>query len=170
VVFVCGSSARFSIAARVRPSWAFIAGVRARTGAPATSASFRVGSAELSDWIPGRRRAERTAKLSRNGRCAASASVPSSRVGGPLEIVALRASGSAARAPKVSAMLPNSAACSSATGATIAAVRPSAGKKSSSCVSSSIRTSATGLRFLNSGLRFWIVSLSEAPRAAKALP
>ncbi len=82
----------------------------------------------------------------------------------------MSASGSDPRAPKVTAMLAKTSACSLATGATIAAVLPSAGKKRSRRVSSAISVSATGFRFSNSGLRFWTVSFSEAPRAAKALP
>ena len=69
-------------------------------------------------------------------------------VGGDFSIVACSARGSRLIAAKVSAMLLNSSACTRATGATWAEVRPSWRKNWSSWVSGSLRLVITGVQAL----------------------
>ncbi len=72
--------------------------------------------------------------------------MPTSSVSGPLAIVSCSACGLKPIAAKVSAMLVNSWAWVSATGATWAEVRPSSRKKLGRSVSGAARLVMTGVR------------------------
>ena len=72
--------------------------------------------------------------------------MPTSSVAGPFSIVSCSAGGLQPMAAKVSAMLVNSCAWTSATGATCAEARPSWRKKSVSSVSGVGRFFITGVR------------------------
>ena len=80
--------------------------LRARTGVPTRIAPFRLGSAARRLWTPGRRRRSSSAVSRRNGRWAGSRSIPACSVGGPPEIVACSAAGSAPIASKVVGQVP----------------------------------------------------------------
>ena len=93
-----------------------------------------------------------------------------SSVAGAFSIVACSSRGWRLNASNVSAMLPNSSACTFATGATWADARPICLKNSSSSVSGSLRLVMTGSRLLKNGLKAPMASLSDWPRPASASP
>ncbi len=96
--------------------------------------------------------------------------MPVSRVGAVSEIVSSSACGSEEIAANVIAPLVKRSACWTATGATIAAVLPRAGKKWSRRVSFSSSTCVTGRRPLKRGSSAPMASLRDVPRPANALP
>ena len=126
--------ARPGCAARRRPgrSSALIGGVRSSTGAPTVEGVVQ-GRQRRPQRVDAGPQAGREVGEVDQERALDAQRRPSPRRGsaGRRRSSSLSASVSAERAPKVVAMLANSSAFSSATGATIAAVRPSAGKKRS---------------------------------------
>ena len=148
----------------------FEGGESLRTGVPTSIASLSTGSVARRSSTPGRSSVPSRTSDVRNGRWRGSTSIPVSSVGAVSVMVSCRAPASALNAANVIAAFVNTSACCSATGATIRATLPSAGKKRRKRVDGSIRTFVTGRRPRNSGCRLEIASLSEVPRPAKALP
>ena len=139
-----GAWIRSRAAVRTPFSAWFVATERLSTGVPVSSAGLMSGSAARSSAVAKRRSCEKSAVSLRNGRWTRSDVVATCSVDGDSEIVSCSAAGSREMAAKVVPMSVNSRALTPATGATIAAVRPSSRKKRPSWVSALDRLCATG--------------------------
>ncbi len=157
--------------AAVGGSWRLKPGASSNAGTPTVTASAISGAVRPSVRAPGARSANRAVEWRMNGRIVGSVRIAASNDGGVLEIVSwMNGRATRARAPKVVSSATNIRACTSATGATSAAVSRSASTRRPSWVSGSARMRATGWRRSRAGASLPIASLSAGPRAASAFP